>query len=81
MSPAWRIRLVVADSLLCRAMPSLARYTIDAHLESGNVYHMDSVSLRSARNAAVLALSFRAHAEDVLDDPDAVPQYRVRALG
>lgn len=80
MGTAWRIGLVVADGVLCRAMPSLARYTIDAHLESGSVFHMDSVKLRSARNAAVLALSFRAHAEDMLDDPLAVPQYRVRKI-
>lgn len=26
------------------------------------------------------ALSFRAHAEDMLDDPLAVPQYRVRKI-
>lgn len=65
-------------------MPSLARYTIDAHFPiSGRVFHMDSVRLRSARNAAVLTLHFRAEAEEKMPDwvpPEDLPQYRVRAL-
>lgn len=80
----WRMRLVIADGVLCVALPSLARYTIDAHFPiSGKVYHMDEVNLRSARNAAVLALSLRAEAEETapawLPHED-LPQYRVRAL-
>lgn len=80
---SWRMLLLRVDGVLCLAMPSLARYTIDAHFPvSGAVFHMDSVNLRSARNAAVLALSFRAEAEEKLSmtPHEDLPQYRVRSL-
>lgn len=73
-----RVRLHL-DALLCRAVPSLARYTIDAQLVSGAVYPMTSVALRSARNTAVLCLMFRAEAEALLE-PGNAPTYRPRRL-